>query len=100
MALHDITNVTTENIPPGVDAKEDPSLVTPDSAITNMTVPHPMAQEKSKEKESPESAVTSSAQNSAAKSLENLENFTCKHPLMNEWTLWFTKPPTGKVRIE
>ena len=25
------------------------------------------------------------------------ENFTVKHPLMNKWTLWFTKPPTGKV---
>lgn len=25
------------------------------------------------------------------------ENFTVKHPLMNTWTLWFTKPPSGKV---
>lgn len=25
-------------------------------------------------------------------------NFNVKHPLMNEWTLWFTKPPSGKVR--
>ncbi|XRM43461.1 eukaryotic translation initiation factor 4E [Aspergillus tubingensis] len=24
------------------------------------------------------------------------ENFTVKHPLMHEWTLWFTKPPSGK----
>ena len=24
------------------------------------------------------------------------EYFTHKHPLMNTWTLWFTKPPTGK----
>ncbi|KAF2395514.1 eukaryotic translation initiation factor 4E [Trichodelitschia bisporula] len=24
------------------------------------------------------------------------ENFNVKHPLMNKWTLWFTKPPTGK----
>ncbi|EGD89626.1 eukaryotic translation initiation factor 4E-1 [Trichophyton mentagrophytes] len=23
-------------------------------------------------------------------------NFNVKHPLMNEWTLWFTKPPSGK----
>ncbi|KAF3933494.1 hypothetical protein ABW19_dt0209336 [Dactylella cylindrospora] len=23
------------------------------------------------------------------------ENFTVKHPLMNKWTLWFTKPPSG-----
>ena len=26
------------------------------------------------------------------------QNFNVKHPLMNEWTLWFTKPPSGKVR--
>jgi translation initiation factor 4E len=25
------------------------------------------------------------------------ENFNVKHPLMNKWTLWFTKPPSGKV---
>lgn len=24
------------------------------------------------------------------------ENFNVKHPLMHEWTLWFTKPPSGK----
>jgi len=24
-------------------------------------------------------------------------NFNVKHPLANTWTLWFTKPPTGKV---
>lgn len=27
------------------------------------------------------------------------ENFNVKHPLMHEWTLWFTKPPSGKVRL-
>ena len=25
------------------------------------------------------------------------DNFNVKHPLINEWTLWFTKPPSGKV---
>lgn len=28
------------------------------------------------------------------------ENFNVKHPLMHEWTLWFTKPPSGKVRCD
>ena len=27
------------------------------------------------------------------------ENFNVKHPLMHEWTLWFTKPPSGKVYL-
>jgi translation initiation factor 4E len=26
------------------------------------------------------------------------DNFNVKHPLQNKWTLWFTKPPSGKVR--
>lgn len=25
------------------------------------------------------------------------DNFNVKHPLMNVWTLWFLKPPSGKV---
>jgi translation initiation factor 4E len=25
------------------------------------------------------------------------ENFNVKHPLMHTWTLWFTKPPSGKA---
>ena len=25
------------------------------------------------------------------------DNFNVKHPLMHKWTLWFTKPPSGKV---
>ena len=25
------------------------------------------------------------------------QNFNVKHPLANTWTLWFTKPPSGKV---
>jgi len=25
------------------------------------------------------------------------ENFNVKHQLQNKWTLWFTKPPSGKV---
>jgi hypothetical protein len=27
------------------------------------------------------------------------DNFNVKHPLMNKWTLWFTKPPSGKVGL-
>lgn len=27
------------------------------------------------------------------------DNFNVKHPLMNKWTLWFTKPPSGKVNM-
>lgn len=27
------------------------------------------------------------------------ENFNVKHKLQNKWTLWFTKPPSGKVGL-
>jgi hypothetical protein len=27
------------------------------------------------------------------------DNFNVKHPLMHKWTLWFTKPPSGKACI-
>ena len=27
------------------------------------------------------------------------ENFNVKHQLQNKWTLWFTKPPSGKVSL-
>lgn len=27
------------------------------------------------------------------------DNFTVKHPLMHRWTLWFTKPASGRVRL-
>lgn len=41
----------------------------------------------------------SSAQNSdqPVTVFHDQNNFNVKHPLMHEWTLWFTKPPSGKV---
>lgn len=28
---------------------------------------------------------------------DDKDNFNVKHPLENHWTLWFTKPSSGKV---
>ena len=39
----------------------------------------------------------SKGQNEDITVLHDKDNFNVKHPLMNEWTLWFTKPPSGKV---
>jgi translation initiation factor 4E len=50
---------------------------------------------------SEESTVTNSSANSDIKTVfDDPENFNVKHPLMNTWTLWFTKPPSGKVRSD
>lgn len=35
--------------------------------------------------------------NEAVTVFHDPENFNVKHPLMHEWTLWFTKPASGKV---
>lgn len=50
------------------------------------------------------SADPVAVENTESKSNEDItvfhdpDNFNVKHPLQNEWTLWFTKPPSGKVR--
>lgn len=49
---------------------------------------------------SPEGAASAPSASEATSEVtvfHDKENFNVKHPLMNEWTLWFTKPPSGKV---
>lgn len=40
---------------------------------------------------------TASTENEIKTVFHDPDNFNVKHPLMNNWTLWFTKPPSGKV---
>lgn len=40
-----------------------------------------------------------SGKNAVTTVFHDKENFNVKHPLQNQWTLWFTKPPSGKVRF-
>ena len=42
-------------------------------------------------------SVSSQSDDEVVTVFHNPENFNVKHPLMHEWTLWFTKPPSGKV---
>jgi translation initiation factor 4E len=46
------------------------------------------AKESSKPNEGDEAQITV---------FHDKDNFNVKHPLMHKWTLWFTKPPSGKV---
>jgi hypothetical protein len=49
--------------------------------------------------ESQDKSTSAATDDSAVKTVfHDPENFNVKHPLMNTWTLWFTKPPSGKVR--
>lgn len=43
--------------------------------------------------------ASGAAKGDAVTVFHNPENFNVKHPLMHEWTLWFTKPPSGKVNV-
>ena len=48
--------------------------------------------------ESGTAPTSSSDENQIRTVFDDPNNFNVKHPLMNTWTLWFTKPPSGKVR--
>jgi len=53
----------------------------------------------SPEGKEPASAIDNAKANGIDRTVfDDKENFTLKHPLMHHWTLWFTKPASGKVR--
>ncbi len=47
--------------------------------------------------EGKESPAPSDSQQTDKTVFHDKDNFNLKHPLMNKWTLWFTKPASGKV---
>lgn len=46
-----------------------------------------------------ENAPPLSSQSENITVFHDVSNFNVKHPLMNTWTLWFTRPPSSKVRV-
>ena len=67
----------------------------PSSPVDLSTIPiSPGGQDKSQEKSS--TGATGQEQITV---FHDPDNFNVKHPLMHKWTLWFTKPPSGKVGI-
>lgn len=45
----------------------------------------------------PEDSTNENGEEQVVTVFHNKDNFNVKHPLSNRWTLWFTKPATGKV---
>lgn len=43
-----------------------------------------------------ENAVPALSQSENITVFHDVSNFNVKHPLMNTWTLWFTRPPSSK----
>jgi Eukaryotic initiation factor 4E len=50
----------------------------------------------SDENAAPSTSVPAVTNGSNVTVFHDPENFNVKHPLQNQWTLWFTKPPSGK----
>jgi translation initiation factor 4E len=48
------------------------------------------------ENAAPSTSAPSTANDRNVTVFHDFENFNVKHPLQNTWTLWFTKPPTGR----
>lgn len=81
-----------------------PTKVKSSSPVPLDTIPISPAKENVDPNMTADSGAT--ARNGAAKLgdeqvtvFHDPENFNVKHPLMHEWTLWFTKPPSGKVTL-
>lgn len=70
------------------------SAPNPSQQVPLDTIPiSPSDESKSNDK----SSTTAPTEDSAIRTVfDDPENFNVKHPLMNKWTLWFTKPPSGK----
>ena len=63
------------------------------------TIPISPSDKPSTSDESTANTSNTSVNNDIKTVFDDPENFNVKHPLMNNWTLWFTKPPSGKVRF-
>ncbi|KAL8998238.1 MAG: hypothetical protein Q9169_002642 [Polycauliona sp. 2 TL-2023] len=70
----------------------------PASPVPLDTIPISPTKEGDSDTSDSNNATTSKGQSSdePITVFHDKDNFNVKHPLMNEWTLWFTKPPSGK----
>lgn len=65
------------------------------SVSTALPVQQPAVAEKDPQTE--EVAVAAADVKSIVTVFDDPSAFTVKHPLMNSWTMWFTKPPSKNV---
>ncbi|KAL8727329.1 MAG: hypothetical protein Q9166_006097 [cf. Caloplaca sp. 2 TL-2023] len=70
----------------------------PTSPVPLDTIPISPVRDNGSDDTKAKDSTSSEAQNSdePITVFHDKDNFNVKHPLMNEWTLWFTKPPSGK----
>ena len=73
-----------------------PTTIRSNSPVPLDTIPISPANENANPNMTSEDSATQSGDEQVTV-FHDPENFNVKHPLMHEWTLWFTKPPSGKV---
>ena len=74
-----------------------PNTLSPSSQVPLDTIPVSPAKENADPTMSSGDDSQPANGDEAVTVFHDHDNFNVKHPLMNEWTLWFTKPPSGKV---
>ena len=68
----------------------------PDQQVDLNTIPISPSDETSGESKE-QGSTTAPSDGEIRTVFHDADNFNVKHPLMHTWTLWFTKPPSGKV---
>ena len=68
--------------------------VKPSSPVDLSTIPISPDGDKTEDTTKPDGEMTGEEQITV---FHDKDNFNVKHPLMNKWTLWFTKPSSGRV---
>ena len=76
-----------------------PTSVKPSSPVPLNTIPISPNDENKDSNMASEDSKTEKADGANVTVFHDPDNFNVKHPLMHEWTLWFTKPPSGKVHF-
>jgi len=71
-------------------------VASPQQPVPLDTIPISPEGESTSNGDGSTSATTASADDAPVTVFHDPDNFNVKHPLMNTWTLWFTKPPSGK----
>lgn len=93
--LHTHT-LSLQPIPCSVTMADVAAAPNPQQPVPLDTIPISPAGDSSSESKK-DSSTSGAAEGEIRTVFHDPENFNVKHPLMNNWTLWFTKPPSGKV---
>ncbi|KAI9831809.1 MAG: hypothetical protein M1819_004706 [Sarea resinae] len=80
-----------------LEAPASNGAANPESPVPLDTIPiSPAGGAATNDENAPPNGEKKDTKNENITVFHDRDNFNVKHPLMHEWTLWFTKPPSGK----